>query len=219
MTLELLIRQPGERRENTVVLLPQAPGSGADVIARSLADSLDEGHWRLLPAPSTEAGVLVQRAWHRDAWLAMPTSEQGSVALVTGPTAAYLAPVLADAARTVVLVRGPLAAVGMTDEPLPERSALERLTKAPASDIPPALGRIANPQSRALLAPWHDPSELVVSPGPPERRRSVARGAVRGRPAAPRCCGDGARSDRGTRVGRIARRTTHAGRTGGEGGC
>jgi hypothetical protein len=166
MTLELLIRQPGERRENTVVLLPQAPGSGADVIARSLADSLDEGHWRLLPAPSTEAGVLVQRAWHRDAWLAMPTSEQGSVALVTGPTAAYLAPVLADAARTVVLVRGPLAAMGMTDE-LPERSALERLTEAPASDIPPALGRIANPQSRALLAPWHDPSELVVSPGPP----------------------------------------------------
>jgi hypothetical protein len=165
-TLEFLIRRASEPRPGRVVLLPQAPGSGADAIARSLVDSLD-GRWRLLPAPSLGAEVLAQRAWHRDAWLAMPAADRDSVALVTGPTAGYLAPVLADAAWTVVLVHDPLAALGVMAEALPKRRALERLAETSADDIPARLVQIANPQSRALLAPWHDPADLIVSSGPP----------------------------------------------------
>jgi hypothetical protein len=166
-TLDFLLRPAGERHADPVVLLPQAPGSGADAIARSLVDSIDDGRWRLLPAPGPDTDVPAQRAWHRDAWLAMAAAERDSVVLVTGETASYLGPVLADAARTVVLVREPLAAIGLTGEPLPKRRALERLAESPAAEIPLKLRRIANPQSRTLLGPWHDPADLTVTPGPP----------------------------------------------------
>jgi hypothetical protein len=165
--LEFLVRQAGERDANPIVLLPQAPGSGVDAIARSLVQNLDGGHWRLLPAPGEDTDVLAQRAWHRDAWLAMSAADRDSVALVTGATAGYLGPVLADAARTVVLVRDPLAAASLTGEPVPKPRALERIAETPADEIPERLRRIANPQSRALLAPWHDPAGLLVSLGPP----------------------------------------------------
>lgn len=166
-TLEFLLTERHDDHPGSIVLLPQAPGSGAETIARSLAESLDQGHWRLLPVPGLGADVVAQRAWHRDLWVAMPAADRNSVALATGMTAGYLAPVLADAARTVVLVREPLAALGVTGEVLPKRRALERLAETPVADIPARLQRIANPQSRALLAPWHDPAELIVSPGPP----------------------------------------------------
>ena len=165
--LELLVRQAGGRDANPIVLLPQAPGSGADAIARALVQNLDEAHWRLLPAPGEGADVLRQRGWHRDAWLAMSAADRDSVALVTGATAGYLAPVLADAARTVVFVRDPLAGAARTGERVPKLRGLERLAETPAAEIPERLRRIANPQSRALLAPWHDPAELPVTPGPP----------------------------------------------------
>jgi hypothetical protein len=165
--LELLFRRASERTPRPIVLLPQVPRSGADAIARSLLESRDDGHRRLLPAPSLDADVLTQRAWHRDAWLAMPAAERDSVVLVTGATAGYLGPVLADAARTVVLVREPLAAVGPTGEAPPKRHGLERLAGSAFDELPARLRGIANPQSRALLAPWHDPAELSVSLGPP----------------------------------------------------
>jgi hypothetical protein len=166
--LELLLTERDAQRQAPIVLLPQAPASGADAIARSLADSLELGRWRLFPAPDLGGDVVALRAWHRDLWAAMPTADRDSVALVTGVTAGYLAPVLADGARTTALVREPLAAVGMTGETLPKRRALERLAETPVDEIPSRLRRIANPQSRALLAPWHDPAELIVSAGPPD---------------------------------------------------
>jgi hypothetical protein len=98
----------------------------------------------------------------------MSASRRHSVALVTGPTAGYLAPVLADAARMVVLVRDPLSAVRGTSDPQLKKSALEDLSGTPADSVPARMLLIANPQSRALLAPWHDPAELVVSTGPPD---------------------------------------------------
>jgi hypothetical protein len=166
-TLELLLSEASESNPDPIVLLPQAPGSGTDAIARSLSASIEKGRWRLFPAPAQGAGVLAQRAWHRDLWLAMPQADRDSVALVTGATAGYLGPVLGDVARTVVLVRGPLAAVRVTGEALPKKRTLESLEKTPADQIPARLRRVANPQSRALLAPWHDPAELVLSMGPP----------------------------------------------------
>jgi hypothetical protein len=170
-TLELLLIDPGGERPVPIVLLPHAPASGADAIARSLAESLEQGRWRLLPVPDLGGNVAAERDWHRDLWVAMPEADRDAVALITGATAGYLAPVLADRARTTVLVREPLAAVGMigeTGEPLPKRRVLERLAETPIDEIPPRLRRIANPQSRALLAPWHDPAELIVSLGPPD---------------------------------------------------
>jgi hypothetical protein len=180
-SLEVLVREPREPDSGPVVLLPSAPGSGTDALVRPLVESLDGGHWRLLPAPGRGADVLAQRAWHRDAWLAMPAADRDSVVFVTGPTAGYLAPVLAGAARTVVLVRGPLAGARAAGAELPKRRALERLAETPAEDVPARLRSIANPQSRTLLAPWHDPAELIVSPGPPsdaERWREALFGDV-----------------------------------------
>lgn len=165
MTLQLLATD-GQDRPATV-LLPQAPGSAADAIARSLAEGLDGGYWRLLPVPDMGADVRAQRAWHRDLWLAMSAADRGSVALATGPTAGYLAPALADAARTVAVVRDPLTAVGAIAESFPKRRVLESLAEGPSEEAQVRLRRFANPQSRTLLSPWHDPAELSVSLGPP----------------------------------------------------
>jgi hypothetical protein len=166
-TLELLLTERDGADPGQIVLLPRSPGSGIDAIARSLAESLDEGRWRLLPVPGVGGDVVAQRGWHRDLWVAMPAADRTSVALVTGATAGYLAPVLAGAARTVVLVSDPLAAIGMIGGALPKRRALERLAETPVPEIPRRLQRIANPQSRAVLGPWHDPRDLTVSLGPP----------------------------------------------------
>jgi hypothetical protein len=165
--LQLLVSGAGDRNAEPIILLPEAPGSGANAIARSLVESRDGGHTRLLPAPSLDADVRAQRAWHRDAWLAMPAVERDAVVLVTGPTAGYLGPVLADAARTVVLVCEPRAAAGLTGDVPTKRHTLERLAESAVDDLPARLHGIANPQSRRLLAPWHDPAELIVGPGPP----------------------------------------------------
>jgi hypothetical protein len=157
-TLELLLRR--ERDLDRVVLFPQARGSGAEALARALVETIDDAHLRLLPAPGPDADPVTQRAWHRDAWLALPAADRDAVALVTGVTAAFLGPVLHDSARTIVLVRDPLSAVRRI-------GALEGLPETPPDEVPARMRLIANPQSRALLAPWHDPEALAVSLGPP----------------------------------------------------
>lgn len=165
-TLELLLFSARDHADT--LLLPQPRGTGAADIARSLLEGVSDARRRLLPAPGPDAGVSAQRAWHRDAWLAMRASERDAVALVTGPTAGYLAPVLGDSARTVVFVRDPLTAIGQMGEPLPKKRALEGLREAGPDEVPARLGALANPQSRALLAPWHDPAGLVVGLGAPD---------------------------------------------------
>lgn len=167
-TLELLLIDSNGRPPAPIVLLPHAPASGVDVIARSLTESLERGRRRLLPVPDLEGHVAAERNWHRDLWMAMRPADRDAVALATGATAAYLAPVLADGARTTVLVREPLAAVAIIGESLPKRRALERMSETPVDEIPTRIQRVANPQSRALLAPWHDPAELIASLGPPD---------------------------------------------------
>jgi len=165
-TLKFLLLDEGRSDANPMVLLPLPLGSGTDAIAQGLVSSVEHGSWRLIPSPGLDADVGAQRAWHRDLWLAMPSAERESVAALVGVTAAYLAPVLDDSARTVVFVREPLAALAEIGETLPKKRSLESLEQT-AADAPARLLRIANPQSRALLAPWHDPSELIVSQGPP----------------------------------------------------
>jgi hypothetical protein len=163
-TLELLLRP--ERDLDRTVLLPQTRASGADDLARALVEAIDDAHLRLLPAPGPDTDPVTQRAWHRDAWLALPAADRDAVALVTGVTACFLCPVLRDSARTIVLVRDPLSAVRHMGEPLPKRRTLEGLRESPADEVPARLRAIANPQSRALIAPWHDPGALAVSLGP-----------------------------------------------------
>jgi hypothetical protein len=96
----------------------------------------------------------------------MSSAERASVAAIVGFTAAHLAPVLDDSARVVVFVREPLAALAEIGEAVPKKRVLQNLEQS-AADAPARLLRIANPQSRSLLAPWHDPAELPVSQGPP----------------------------------------------------
>jgi hypothetical protein len=165
--LRFLLSEAERPDADRVVLLPLAPGSGTEAVARSLVASVDHGSWGLVPSPDLGDSVRTHRAWHRDLWLAMPSSERESVAAVIGATAGYLAPVLADSGRTIVFVREPLGALAALGETLPKRRALEGLEETSAANAPARLLRIANPQSRALLAPWHDPSELIVSQGPP----------------------------------------------------
>jgi hypothetical protein len=165
--LRFLLSEFGQPGSDRVLLLPLPPGSGAEAIARPLIASVERGSWRLIPSPSPEADVLTQRAWHRDLWLAMPSADRDSVAAVIGASAAYLAPVLSGSGRTVVFVREPLAALALIGETVPKKRVLDQLEETSAADAPARLLRMANPQSRALLAPWHDPSELVISQGPP----------------------------------------------------
>jgi len=180
MNLEMILRQAPARDPGPIVLLPHNPGSGADLVGRTLVESLEQGDRRIFPAPG-EGSRIDQRAWHRDLWRAMSGADRERVALVTGPTAVHLTPVLASSARTVVLVRAPLTAVQVLSGGLPKRRALEQLAEASPDDIPLRARRFANPQARGLLAPWHDPDELVVSAGPPrdaERWRDALFGEI-----------------------------------------
>jgi len=164
-----------------VLLLPIPAGSGAEIIARSLMSSVEQGSWRLVPSPGPDADVLAHRAWHRDLWLALPSPVRNSVQAAIGPTAGYLGPLLRESGRTVVFVREPVAAAALIGDTLPKKRVLDQLEARSPAEVPARLLRIANPQSRSLLAPWHDPSELVVSQGPPpdaERWREALFGDV-----------------------------------------
>jgi hypothetical protein len=179
--LRFLLHEAEGPGADHVLLLPLPTGSGAETIARSLIVSVEHGSWRLVPSPGPDADVMAQRAWHRDLWLAQPAAVRNSVEAVIGPTAGYLGPVLAESGRTVVFVREPLAAVALIGETVPKQRVLDQLEATSPADVPARLLRIANPQSRALLAPWHDSSELVVSQGPPpdaERWREALFGDV-----------------------------------------
>src|SRR5262245_3010447 len=124
-TLELLLRPARDRGH--VVLLPQVGGTGSDDFARALLETVADARRRLLPAPGPEASASTQRTWHHEAWVAMAAAERDAVALVTGPTAGYFAPLLGDSARTLVLVHGPLSAVRHTGAAIPKKRVLEAL--------------------------------------------------------------------------------------------
>lgn len=165
-TLQLLLgdaeRGDGER----IVLFPEIPEAAVEPISRSLLDAARGGRRLLLPAPGPDAAVDTQRAWHLDTWRALARADRDAVVFVAGMTAAYLAPVLADAAQTVAIIREPLDAVASALDRLPKRRTLERLADSPPGALPAWARPIVNPQSRALLAPWHDPEEML-SAGPP----------------------------------------------------
>jgi hypothetical protein len=165
--LRFLLSEASQAESDRVVLLSLPPGSGAEAIGRSLVESVERAVLRLVPSPDLGGDVRQQRAWHRDLWIAMPSAVRNSIVAAIGSTAAYLAPVLAESGRTVVFVREPLAAVGLIGEAVPKPRVLHELEETAAAEAPARLLRIANPQSRALLAPWHDPSELSISQGPP----------------------------------------------------
>jgi hypothetical protein len=165
-TLQLLLGDAERAEGERIVLFPEIPEAAVEPISHSLLDAAQGGHRLLLPAPGPDAAVDTQRAWHVDMWRARPKADRDAVVFVAGMTAAYLAPVLGDAARTVAIIREPLDAVTSAPDRLPKLRALERLADLPPGPPPAWARRIANPQSRALLAPWHDPEKLPVSPGP-----------------------------------------------------
>ena len=180
-TLHLLLRDAERGDGEPIVLFPEIPGAAVEPVSRSLLDAAHGGHRLLLPAPGPDTAVDHRRAWHLDMWRALPKADRDAVVFVTGSTALYLAPVLADGARTVAMVRKPLAAVASAADGLPKRRTLERVADSPAGEIPARVRRIANPQSRALLAPWHDPDEMAAGAGPPadaERWREALFGEV-----------------------------------------
>lgn len=163
----ILLRDGGGGAQAPMVLIAQTLGPSADSFGRVIAANLERGERRMLPAPRLDLERGAQQAWHQDLWLAMSAADRRAAILATGPTALHLAPVLAGDARTVAVVHPPLDAVRIAAGGLPKRRALERLAQASPGDIPARARRLANPQSRALLAPWHDTSALSVGPRPP----------------------------------------------------
>jgi hypothetical protein len=164
-TLQLVFAEPSVRGPDRTLIVPQLPGTGADRLVSAVFDATS-GRRRLLPAPPPDAPPSQLRAWHRDAWLALGETVASTLLVATGPTAAHLAPALGDRALTVALVREPLAVLGAMD---PGGVPVKRIRAALAGEEPPAvLRRWSNPQSRALLAPWHDADDLAPGAGPPE---------------------------------------------------
>jgi hypothetical protein len=164
-TLQLVFADPSVSASGRTLIVPQLPGTGADRLVSAVFDATRRRR-RLLPAPPPDAPPPQLRAWHRDAWLALGETAASTLLVATGPTAAHLAPVLGDRALTVALVREPLAVLGAVDA---GGVPVKRIGAALAGEEPAeVLRRWSNPQSRALLAPWHDTDDLALGVGPPE---------------------------------------------------
>src|SRR5204862_385311 len=59
------------------------------------------------------------------------------------------------------------AAAGIMDQRISEKRLPKDEEETASRPAPTRPGRLANPQSRALRAPWHDPAEQAMSNGPP----------------------------------------------------
>ncbi len=166
--LQLVLSEP-TASPRPILVFPHLPGTGADTLTAALLDSMPGGRRRLLPAPAPGASDSALRAWHSDAWMALSEGAQDSVVLAAGPTAAYLAAALGEGADTIALLREPLAAL-LTEHGarLPKRRALEALGHEAGDPKSERLRSWSNPQSRALLRPWHDTERMQVTAGPPE---------------------------------------------------
>jgi hypothetical protein len=166
--LELVLSEPPGAEPRGILVFPHLPGVGADDLTAAVLDSMPGGCRRMLPAPPLGASDSVLRAWHRDAWMAASEQTHGSIVLATGPTAAYLAAAVGDAAETLALVREPLAVLPAADPAgPPKRRLLQALVDEPGGVPGERLRPWSNPQSRALLGPWHDTHEMEVTAGPP----------------------------------------------------
>ena len=157
--LELLLAEPRDGAAGPTLVLP----------ATIPLERLAVGRLRLLPAPPAAAPVAQLRAWHHDALMGLGEDVRSSIAVAAGPTAAFLLPAFAPDANPVVLVREPLAGLGAAEpRRLPKKRSLAALEGKRAGPLQERLRPWANPQSRALLEPWHDTSELAVTLGPPD---------------------------------------------------
>jgi hypothetical protein len=165
----MLLTDPGREGAESLTVLVELPGAGAEPLAAALLQSAPGLRRRMLPSPSPETPAAALRDWYRDAWMALSAAERTSVALVTGPTAAFLLPSLDGLANGVALVGEPTTALGVVQpNGLPKRRHLAAFAKEPSAAAGARLRPWSNPQSRALLRPWHDSEGLAVTPGPPE---------------------------------------------------
>jgi hypothetical protein len=170
VTLELLFADPSSREPERTVVLVQLPGNGAERLGGALLDSARGGRRRLLPSPPPDTPASELRRWHRDAWSALGDGDRSSLVLATGPTAAYLIPALGRRAEPVAFIREPLAALYSAQPSGTPRKRLLRALEGGELDARSQayLRGWSNPQSRALLAPWHDGVKLGVTSGPPD---------------------------------------------------
>ena len=178
--LELLFIE--DHAPDAILVLVQLPGAGSGRIVEALAASLERGRWRSLPSPPADSPPAVLRGWHRDAWMALSGEDRRTLALASGPTAAHLTPVLGAGCETVALVAEPFAAL-IANRPggPPAARVLAEFENHPDAQRERRLVPWANPQSRALLGPWHDTQCLPVTLGPPdsaERWRELLFGDV-----------------------------------------
>jgi hypothetical protein len=167
-TIELLFAGGPDVEPRPTIIFPHLPGSGAAGVAHALVSTVGDGRRQLVPAPPVDVGQEEHRAWHRDLWYAMSAVQREKLTLATGPTALFLAPTMAEEGRAIVLVREPLAAAHAIGKALPKPRLVSGLASTPLAEAPSRLRRFANPQSRALMAPWHDTAQLAVSDGPPD---------------------------------------------------
>lgn len=144
------------------IVVPQLPGTRVDRVVGAALESVTSGRRVLLPAPPPDASWVDPRDWHADAWHSLSDDERSRIALATGPTAAFIAQLLGAGAELLVSATDPITAVGSLPVPVPRlHSAPDQLADGKVA----ALRQISNPQSRALLSPWHRTDELPLLRG------------------------------------------------------
>ena len=84
-------------RSGAVLLIPQLAPAGLDALARALLEAASFGRRRLLPGPAQDAPTQAVRSWHRDAWTALPATDQRAIAVAAGPGVASLADLIEGA--------------------------------------------------------------------------------------------------------------------------
>jgi len=164
--LELLFAEAADAAP--LLVLPQLPGGGVEMVVRTLFDGVTPSRRRMLPDPAPQASAAILRGWYRDLWRRLAESERHSILCASGPGAACLGAFADRPTEVIAVVREPIEALvklASAGARLPKERTLHAL--GGQTSIRQEIRAMSNPQARALLAASTEQDELPVTIGPP----------------------------------------------------
>jgi hypothetical protein len=186
MTLSLLLNREVATRGRLILSHPSP--AGLESILSGLERQLGETERLVFPLPyeTTRRHIVppvLMRRRHADLWHALRAEEREATALVAGPTAAFLAPVVGEQATTIVAIPDPQG-------PGSAQAGFWRLVLGPFPELDEIPGELAVEADRdrwsELIGSAAGGLDLIRADDPASLARRVAAGLGLGQRAARR---------------------------------
>jgi len=151
------------RGSGPIRVLPALAGESGAAFTSQIVGRI--GAERVLVLPAPDEGLAARR-WHRDVWTCLSLEERRSLRVAAGPTALHFAAIAKREIEPLIVVDDPVSLLAL-QRTLDPRHVGRAVTALRAGRPGPA----SNPQSRALLAPWHDIEDLPLDAAHPDADR------------------------------------------------